>query len=131
LAELDPEAPSLPRPVTLAYHDACHLAHAQGIVEPPRRILQAIGNLTLVDVPDGELCCGSAGSYNIEQPLLAQAIGRRKADNILKTGAEGVVAGNIGCMVQIRTHLAKLKKPIPVIHTIEILDRAYRGETIL
>jgi glycolate oxidase iron-sulfur subunit len=130
LVELDPEVPSLPRPVTLAYHDACHLAHAQGIVEAPRRILQRIGNLTIVDVPEGELCCGSAGTYNIEQPSLADEIGRRKAENILKTGAEGVVAGNIGCMVQIRIHLAKLNNPIPVLHTIEIVDRAYRGEAI-
>jgi glycolate oxidase iron-sulfur subunit len=130
LADLDVQVPSLPRPTTLAYHDACHLAHAQGIVEAPRRLLQAIANLTLVDIPEGELCCGSAGTYNIEQPHLANVIGQRKANNILQTAAEGVVAGNIGCLVQIRAHLAHLSKSVPVLHTIEVIDRAYRGEEI-
>lgn len=115
-----------PQPLKAAYHDACHLAHAQGISAAPRRLLRSIPNLTLLDIPEGELCCGSAGTYNLEQPELADAIGRRKAENILKTGAEAVVMGNIGCMIQIRTHLAKLGKPLPVMHTIEALDRAYR-----
>ena len=122
--EIDP--PPLTRPIRLAYHDACHLAHAQGITDAPRHLLRRIPNLTLVDIPEGELCCGSAGTYNIEQPDLADAIGQRKAENILRTGAEAVAAGNIGCLVQIRTHLARLQKPMPVLHTIEVLDRAYR-----
>ncbi len=130
LAELDVEPPPLPNPVKLAYHDACHLAHAQRLVNPPRRLLRAIPNLTLLEIPESELCCGSAGTYNIEQPELAHAIGERKAKNIIGTGADAVAAGNIGCMVQIRSHLARLEKPVPVWHSIEILDRAYRGEGI-
>jgi glycolate oxidase iron-sulfur subunit len=126
LVAFDITPPSLPQPLKLAYHDACHLAHAQGIVDAPRDLLRRIPNLTLVEIPEGELCCGSAGTYNLEQPELAAAIGRRKAENILRTGAEAVAAGNIGCMVQISTHLARLNQPLPVWHTIEVLDRAYR-----
>ena len=131
LAELDIEPPSLPRPVKLAYHDACHLAHAQNIVDAPRKLLRAISNLTLIEIPEAELCCGSAGTYNVEQPTLAGVIGERKANHIIATGADAVAAGNIGCMVQIRTHLSRLEKPIPVLHTIEVLDHAYRGQGIL
>jgi glycolate oxidase iron-sulfur subunit len=131
LAELDIHPPPLPQPVKLAYHDACHLAHAQGIVDAPRKLLRAISNITLLEVPESELCCGSAGTYNVEQPHLAGTIGERKAKHIAATGAEAVAAGNIGCMVQIRTHLDRLEKPIPVLHIIEILDRAYSRQDIL
>ncbi len=127
LAELGIEPPPPSPPVKMAYHDACHLAHAQRITEAPRRLLLAIPNVTLLDIPEGELCCGSAGTYNVEQPALADAIGQRKAQNILRTGAEVVVTGNIGCMVQIRTHLRRLDRPLPVLHTMEAFDRAYRG----
>jgi glycolate oxidase iron-sulfur subunit len=127
LAEMGFEPPPASPPVKMAYHDACHLAHAQRITEAPRRLLRAIPNVTLLDIPEGELCCGSAGTYNVEQPALADAIGQRKAQNILRTGAEVVVTGNIGCMVQIRTHLRRLDRPLPVLHTMEALDRAYRG----
>ncbi len=130
LDELDIDPPPLPKSVKLAYHDACHLAHAQRTVNPPRRLLRAVPNLTLLEIPESELCCGSAGTYNVEQPALAGAIGERKAKHIVGTGADAVAAGNIGCMVQIRTHLDRLEKPLPVLHTIEVLDRAYRGEGI-
>lgn len=126
LAELGIEPPPSPQPIKVAYHDACHLAHAQRITEAPRRLLRSIPDVTLLDIPEGELCCGSAGTYNLEQPALADAIGQRKAQNILRTEANVVVTGNIGCMVQIRTHLRRLNKPLPVLHTMEILDRAYR-----
>jgi glycolate oxidase iron-sulfur subunit len=126
LAEVGIEPPPAARPLTLAYHDACHLAHAQRVTDAPRQLLRQIPNLTLLEIPEGELCCGSAGTYNIEQPALAEKIGRRKANNILRTGAEAVAAGNIGCLAQIRTHLARQGKPLPVLHTIEVLDRAYR-----
>jgi glycolate oxidase iron-sulfur subunit len=116
----------LPEPIKLAYHDACHLAHAQGVTLPPRRLLAAVPNVVLVEIPEGELCCGSAGTYNLEQPELAHAIGERKARNILSTGAQAIVTGNIGCMTQIRTHLAALGRPLPVWHTIEVIDAAYR-----
>jgi glycolate oxidase iron-sulfur subunit len=118
---------SLPEAVTLAYHDACHLAHAQRVTAPPRQLLAAIPNVRLVEIPEGELCCGSAGTYNLEQPELARQIGERKARNILVTGAQAVATGNIGCMTQIQSHLQRMGRPLPVWHTVEVLDRAYHG----
>ncbi len=121
------EPPALPEPVSLVYQDACHLAHAQGVTEAPRHLLQQIPNLRLLPLAEADLCCGSAGVYNLEQPQTARLLGERKARNILNTGAQGVVSGNIGCMVQIRTHLELLGQPMPVWHTMEVLERAYRG----
>ncbi len=121
--------PPLPQPLKVAYHDACHLAHAQKVTDPPRKLLRSIPNLTLLEIPEGELCCGSAGTYNIEQPEIASELGRRKAANILKTDADAVAAGNIGCLVQIRTHLQAAGHPLPIYHTIELLDAAYRHAT--
>jgi glycolate oxidase iron-sulfur subunit len=115
----------LAKPLTVAYHDACHLAHAQGVTQPPRRLLAAIPNLTVVEIAEGEICCGSAGVYNLEQPELAQRIGRRKAEHIAATGAGCVVTGNIGCINQIRTHLGALGHTLPVRHTIELLAESY------
>lgn len=114
--------PALPAPMTVAYHDACHLAHAQGVTDAPRRLLGAVPNLTLVPIPEGEICCGSAGSYNIEQPEIAAQLGQRKAEAILGTGAHAVVTGNIGCMTQIDSHLQRLGKHLPVYHTVEFLN---------
>jgi glycolate oxidase iron-sulfur subunit len=126
LDELGFVAPrGLPQPLRIAYHDACHLAHAQGVTAQPRKLLQSIANVTLVEIPEGELCCGSAGTYNLEQPELAHQIGERKARNIVATGAQAVVSGNIGCMTQIRTHLELLGRPLPIWHTVELLDAAY------
>ncbi len=119
--------PARAGPLAVAYHDACHLAHAQGVVEPPRRLLAAIPQLTLLPIPDGELCCGSAGTYNLEQPAIAGALGARKAQAIHTTGAQMVATGNIGCMIQIQTHLEALGHPLPVQHTMQLLDRAYAG----
>ncbi len=112
--------------VLLAYHDACHLAHAQSLTSAPRQLLRQIPNLNLLDIPEGELCCGSAGTYNFEQPEIAHSLGQRKAHNILRTGAAAVAMGNIGCMTQIQTHLRGLGRPLPVLHTLQVLDRAYR-----
>jgi glycolate oxidase iron-sulfur subunit len=119
--------PPLPEPVQVAYHDACHLAHAQGVTTAPRRLLTSIPNLSLVNFPEADLCCGSAGTYNLEQPNTARLLGERKARNILSSGATVVVTGNIGCLVQLRNHLAAQGQPLPVWHTLEVLDRAYRG----
>lgn len=114
----------LPAPLTVAYHDACHLAHAQRVTAQPRQLLSAIPNVTLVPLSESELCCGSAGTYNLEQPELARQLGERKAHNILATGADAIATGNIGCMTQIQTHLAALGKPLPVWHTVELLAQA-------
>lgn len=112
---------SLAQPATIAYHDACHLGHAQGVRAAPRRLLAAIQNANVVELDDNEMCCGSAGLYNIEQPQTAAELGRRKAEAIRLTGAQLVATGNIGCMTQIATYL---DATIEVRHTIEILDSA-------
>lgn len=117
----------LPAGVRAAYHDACHLAHAQRVTSEPRSLLRAIPNLMLLEVPEGELCCGSAGTYNIDQPDIARTLGDRKAQNILGIGAQAVITGNIGCSTQIRSRLAAAGTPLPVWHTIEVLDLAYRN----
>jgi glycolate oxidase iron-sulfur subunit len=122
--------PPLEKPLTVVYHDACHLAHAQGVREAPRQLLQAVPNLSLREIPESDMCCGSAGTYNLDQPEIADALGRRKVGNILNTDGEAVVMGNIGCMVQIRTHLREVGKSLPVYHLLEVLDLAYRNQVI-
>lgn len=119
---------NLPVELRAVYHDACHLAHAQGVVSEPRALLRAIPNLTLLEPPEADLCCGSAGTYNIEQPEIARALGDRKAGNLLSTGAQAVITGNIGCMTQLRDRLGANGKPIPVWHTMEALAMAYANE---
>lgn len=119
------EFPALPSPLVLAYQDACHLAHAQGITAAPRNLLGHIGGVTLVPIAESDICCGSAGTYNLEQPQTAHQLGERKVKNILETGAQAVVSGNIGCMVQINTHLRESNQALPVYHTLEVLDKAY------
>ena len=117
--------PALPEPLKLAYQDACHLAHAQAVRTPPRKLLDAIPGVTLLEPEDWELCCGSAGTYNIAQPEVAGDLGRRKAEALLATGAEAVATGNIGCLTQIQTSLRALGRDLPVMHTLQVLDRAY------
>jgi glycolate oxidase iron-sulfur subunit len=124
LGLVDP--PTLDTPRTVAYHDACHLAHAQGIRRAPRALLERIGNLRVVEIPDGDTCCGSAGLYNVEQPAIADDLGGRKAAAVQSTGADMVAAGNIGCLVQIQTHLARSRASIPVLHTMQVLQQAYK-----
>jgi len=119
--------PPLPVPLKVAYHDACHLSHAQGVIQPPRQLLMAISNLTLLPISQSEICCGSAGTYNIDQPAIASELGKRKIDNIILTGCDAVAAGNIGCIMQLRQHLHLQRKNIPVYHTIELLELAYRS----
>jgi glycolate oxidase iron-sulfur subunit len=115
---------ALPSPMAVAYHDACHLSHAQHVRAAPRRLLAAIRNLTVREIPDGEICCGSAGLYNLEQPEIAEALGSAKADAVAATGADVVAAGNVGCLVQIAAHLERTGHRFPVLHTMQLLDRA-------
>jgi len=117
--------PALDAPLPLAYHDACHLAHAQGVRRPPRDLLAAIDGVELVEPEGWELCCGSAGTYNVEKPETAAALGVRKATNLLATGARMIATGNIGCMTQVQTHLRAQGHDLPVLHTLQVLDRAY------
>lgn len=125
--ELQPCMPTR-QPLRVAYHDACHLAHAQGIKLAPRQLLKAIPGVQLVEIPEGDLCCGSAGTYNLEQPQLATQLGQRKAHNILSTTPDLIASGNIGCHTQIQSHVRRQGSRVPVMHTIEVLDLAYRGE---
>lgn len=122
--------PPLPEPITLAYHDACHLAHAQGIRGAPRRLLAAIPNVQIAEVADGDICCGSAGMYNVEHPDVAGELGARKAQALVATGAAAAATGNIGCMVQLQAHLVRAGSRMEVLHTIEVLDRAYARQTL-
>ena len=108
----------------IAYHDACHLAHAQGVRSQPRNLLRAVPDLELVEPAEWELCCGSAGIYNLVKPEPAAELGERKARNLLDTGAEAVVAANPGCALQITSHTARLGRALPVLHPMELLARS-------
>jgi glycolate oxidase iron-sulfur subunit len=110
--------------LTVAYQDACHLANAQGVRRQPRDLLRAIPGLELREVADAHLCCGSAGTYNLDQPEIATALGAEKARAIIATGADVAVTGNIGCMTQLRMHLARLGADVPVRHTVQLLRDA-------
>ena len=131
LAELGPAAPRHPLPVTAAYHDACHLAHAQRITRQPRDLLRAIPGLTLVEVPDAGTCCGSAGVYNLLQPAAASELGARKAESVQSTGAPLLISANPGCSLQIALALAERGQDIAVAHTAEVLDASIRGRPLL
>jgi len=119
--------PPLRRPLRLVYHDACHLAHAQSVRSSPRALLRMVPGLEVIEVGDGELCCGSAGTYNLDHPEIAAELGRRKAEKISEYRPDLVAAGNIGCLVQMRTYLANLPKPPTVLHTLQVLQMAYEG----
>jgi glycolate oxidase iron-sulfur subunit len=131
LTELGLKPPDpLKRPIKVAYHDACHLAHAQGVTIQPRQLLKAVEGLELLELPESEICCGSAGSYNIEQPELASELGERKAGAVVQSGADLVTTGNIGCLMQLKKHLERGERVLPVLHTAQLLDRAYRHELL-
>jgi glycolate oxidase iron-sulfur subunit len=115
---------ALERATSLAYQDACHLAHGQGIRTAPRRLLQQIYNATLIEIAEADLCCGSAGLYNLEHPQTARALAQRKAAAIVASGAGLAVTGNVGCLSQLAPRL-----PIPVRHTMEVLNSAYSAAT--
>ena len=125
LAGLGLREPLREMPLTLAYHDACHLANAQGVRRQPRDLLRSIPGLNLVEITDAQYCCGSAGTYNLEQPGIAAALGAQKARAILATGADVVASGNIGCLTQLRLHLRQLGSPMEVRHTIQVLRDAH------
>ncbi len=127
LVELGPVAPRHPLEVTVAYHDACHLAHAQGIRAEPRALLRGIPGLQLREIADPEICCGSAGIYNILNPEPARELGNRKAANIVATGASVLVTANPGCLMQVAGGLERAGSPIAMAHTVEVLDASIRG----
>jgi glycolate oxidase iron-sulfur subunit len=128
LAELGPVKPTHPLPIKATYHDACHLCHAQQIRKPPRQLLEMIPGLKLIPLPETEICCGAAGSYNLTQPEMAGRLGDRKLENILSTGAQAVFSGNVGCLLQIARHARKSAPDLWIAHTIDALWASYSGE---
>ncbi len=127
LAELGPVAPRGELDVAIAYHDACHLGHAQRITAQPRSLLAAIPGVALIEIADGGTCCGSAGIYNLVQPEAAAELGARKASAVLATGADLLVSANPGCSLQIAKATAAAGRPLPVAHVAEVLDASIRG----
>ncbi|GIW81407.1 MAG: glycolate oxidase iron-sulfur subunit [Gemmatales bacterium] len=130
LIELGPIRPQHPLPMRATYHDACHLCHAQQIRTPPRQLLQLIPELQLVPLPESEICCGAAGSYNLTQPEMAHKLGERKKDHILATEAQAVFSGNVGCLLQIGRHLRQSNPDVIVAHTIDALWASYSGRAL-
>jgi glycolate oxidase iron-sulfur subunit len=123
-----PRAPRHPIDMRVAYHDACHLAHAQGVRQPPRDVLASIPGVTIVPIADGDLCCGSAGIFNLVQPEMAAELGRRKAATIEAAKADVVATTNPGCMLQINAAGRASGNARPVLHVVELLDASIRGE---
>ena len=121
-------APTGAVPLKVAYHDACHLCHGQGIRAQPRRLLAMIPGVELVPLKESELCCGAAGTYNLTEPEMSARLGRRKLANIEETGAEVVATGNVGCILQIAKHARDAGSKVEVVHPVDLLDRAYAEE---
>lgn len=113
---------------TATYHDACHLGHAQKIKEAPRKLLAKIPGLKLVDLPETELCCGAAGTYNLTQPEMSAILSKRKLDNILSTGAKAVLTANTGCLLQVSREARLRGEKLWIAHPIDLLDMSYRKE---
>ena len=130
LAHLPPVATRNPVPARVAYHDACHLAHAQRVRAEPRQLLAGIPGIELVEIPDGEQCCGSAGIYNLVEPESADEIGARKAENVLKVRPDLLASANPGCTLQIQKHLRARGASLPAAHPIEILDSSISGRAL-
>jgi glycolate oxidase iron-sulfur subunit len=127
LAELKPIAERQPINARVAYHDSCHLAHAQRVRSQPRMLLQSIPGLELCEIPRGDQCCGSAGIYNLVEPESAREIGQRKVDDVLSTGALILASANPGCTLQIQMLLRERGKELRAFHPIELLDASIRG----
>jgi glycolate oxidase iron-sulfur subunit len=124
LAGEEPRVVRHPLPLKVAYHDACHLAHAQGVREPPRELLRSIPELELVEPDEWQICCGSAGIYNLVQPEAAAELGRRKAKNLAATEPDAIAAGNPGCALQIAGYM---DREVPIYHPMTLLDASQRN----
>ena len=127
LVEVGPRAERHPLDVTIAYHDACHLGHAQRVRSQPRELLRGIPGLVLKEIAEGDLCCGSAGIYNILNPEPARELGDRKATNVMATGAQLLVTANPGCLMQVASSIERAGGRMALAHTVEVLDASIRG----
>ncbi len=130
LTELGPRAKRNPIALRVGFHDSCHLQHAQGLREQPRNALRNIPGVELVELPEGALCCGSAGVYNLLQPETAHALGQRKVEKIVSTPAQLVVTGNPGCHLQLTSIMNESGQPLPVMHYVELLDASIGGKPV-
>ncbi len=127
LASVEPRAPRAPIELKVAYHDACHLAHAQQVRSQPRELLRSIPGIELVEPAEWEICCGSAGIYNLTRPEAAAELGARKAANLLATDAQVIAAANPGCTLQIAAHLERVGRPLEILHPMQLLARSIAG----
>jgi glycolate oxidase iron-sulfur subunit len=127
LTELEPRAVRRPLRVHVAFHDSCHLQHAQGVRSQPRSLLSRIPELDLVEIPESAICCGSAGIYNLVQPDTANTLGERKAQLIAPLRTDVVATGNLGCLMQLQSSLARAGHQMAVVHTIQLLDASIQG----
>ena len=124
LAGHEPRVVRHPLALKVAYHDACHLAHAQGVRDEPRELLRSIPGLELVEPDEWQICCGSAGIYNLVQPEAAAKLGQRKADNLAATEPDAIAAANPGCALQIAGYL---DRGVPIYHPMTLLDASQRN----
>ncbi|MGE3403863.1 MAG: (Fe-S)-binding protein [Vicinamibacterales bacterium] len=127
LSAIGPRADRHPIEARVAYHDACHLAHAQGIRQQPRDLLRAIPGITLLEAGAGESCCGSAGIHNLVQPEAAGELGDRAARRLANLDPDLIASGNPGCTLQIAAAAERLGRPVRVLHPIELVDLSIRG----
>jgi glycolate oxidase iron-sulfur subunit len=123
----DPRAQRRPLELSVAFQDSCHLRHAQGLTAEPRAMLAQIPGLRVLEAAEPDICCGSAGIYNIVQPQAAMELGDRKAQRVLATGAQAYVSANPGCLVQVSAALRRAGRSLPAFHPIELLDASIRG----
>ena len=123
----EPRARRHPIAMKLAYHDACHLAHAQGVRQQPRDLLRSIPGVELVPLAEPDMCCGSAGIYNLVEPEAARDLGDRKAMHIDAAAVDVVVTANAGCTLQIAAAARRRGKRLTILHPIELLDASLRG----
>lgn len=127
LIELDAPPPTHPVARRVTYHDACHLAHAQKVTTPPRKLLALIPGLELIDLPESDTCCGAAGTYNLSQPAMARDLAERKLGHIKSTGAAWCATGNVGCAMQIDSEARRLGMDLKVVHPVSLLHEACFG----
>jgi len=128
LCELEPQALRNPLECRVAYHDACHLQHAQGVRDQPRRLLKAIPGLDVAEIPEAHLCCGSAGIYNLLEPETAQDLGDRKVSHLVSTHSQAVVSANPGCLLQLMSGAHRQGiGTMPAFHLVEVVDASIRG----
>ena len=128
LAELEPIAPRHPIEARVAYHDACHLGHGQGVRAQPRAVLGAVPGMQVTDIPEAEICCGSAGIYNLVNPEPAEELGRRKVANVQAVQPDALATANPGCLLQIRRYLQdEADSDPPMFHPVELVDASIRG----